>query len=128
MKNKCEICGNNCEGERCFRHKLKKPLSQKRGFSSSEKKEETEYKFKEFFISIWEKRPHICISCDVYLGNEPRTFHFDHILEKEKYPELEFKEENIELLCLHCHDNKTRGHYSEKIKKNIERVKQLFGK
>jgi 5-methylcytosine-specific restriction endonuclease McrA len=44
---------------------------------------------------------------------------FDHLIEKSKYPPLEFEPENIALVCLECHDEKSRGIinaiYQEKI-------------
>jgi 5-methylcytosine-specific restriction endonuclease McrA len=80
----------------------------------------------EFFLSIWKKRTHRCFECNVHLGNEPRTYMFDHILPKSKYRELEFEEDNICLLCLHCHDEKTRGFHSDKFQELINNVKSKF--
>jgi hypothetical protein len=39
-----------------------------------------------------------------FLGNEPLTVFFHHILSKEKYPQAAFDEENIILLTLQEHD------------------------
>jgi len=39
-----------------------------------------------------------------YLGNEPLSVFFHHILPKEKYPEASLDEENIILLTLEEHD------------------------
>ena len=67
---------------------------------------------KNFFISIWnERKNHRCANCNAFLGNEPRTYMFDHILEKgmSKYKHLVLEKDNIHYLCLHCHDEKTRG-------------------
>lgn len=58
---------------------------------------------KELFLSIWLKRPHICENCTIYLGEEPKTFYFSHIKSKGAHPELRLDENNIELLCLECH-------------------------
>ena len=51
---------------------------------------------KDFFLSIWnEKFPHNCENCNVFLGNSPKTYIFDHVLPKSKYKELKFEKENI---------------------------------
>ena len=39
-----------------------------------------------------------------YLGNEPLSVFFHHILPKEKYPEASLDEENIIFLTLEEHD------------------------
>ena len=85
-------------------------------------------KMQEFFLSIWKKRPHKCENCNKYLGNEPLSYMFDHLLEKSKYPELELEEDNIMIVCLECHDNKTRGFLSNLVKERIKIVSEKFGK
>lgn len=80
----------------------------------------------DFFITIWNKRPHICQHCGKRLGNEPRSYMFDHLLEKSKYKDLEFEEENIWLVCLECHDCKTRGIISDKYREKINFVTTKF--
>lgn len=79
-----------------------------------------------FFESIWSKRPHKCVSCNKYLGKEPLSYMFDHLLEKSKYPELEFEEMNIAIVCLECHDNKTRGFPSKILQDLIKKVREKF--
>ena len=85
-----------------------------------------EEKRNDFFKSIWAKRPHVCQHCGKKLGNEPRTYMFDHLLEKQKYKNLEFEEENIWLVCLECHDKKTRGIISDKYREKINFVSTKF--
>jgi hypothetical protein len=80
----------------------------------------------DFFMSIWTKRPHVCQHCGKKLGNEPRTYMFDHLLEKQKYKTLEFEEENIWLVCLECHDEKSRGIITEKYREKINFVSTKF--
>lgn len=60
-----------------------------------------------FYQQIWEDRPHICYNCEVYLGEEPLTLYFHHILEKglDRYKHLRHVEDNICLLCWKCHTN-----------------------
>jgi 5-methylcytosine-specific restriction endonuclease McrA len=121
----CKKCGKSCEKEHCFRCKPRKPLAKTSGFSSVKLKKSSN-EMNEFFLEIWKKRHHKCEVCKTYLGNEPRTYMFDHVLEKSKYPELKFKEQNIMLMCLECHDNKTRSNITEIVKNKIEEVRSLF--
>ena len=65
----------------------------------------------EFFLKIWKKRLHYSqVSMD-YLGKEPLTIFFHHILPKEKYPQAMYDEENIVLVTLEEHDNVERDMY-----------------
>jgi hypothetical protein len=59
-----------------------------------------------------------------YLGKEPLSVFFHHILPKEKYPEAMLDEENIILLTLEEHDNVERDIYKYQII-NIKREKLL---
>ena len=83
-------------------------------------------KMREFFLSIWKKRKHRCESCDKWLGNEPLSYMFDHLLEKNKYPDLAYDENNICLMCLECHDNKTRGFANEIVTERIKKAKEYY--
>lgn len=83
-------------------------------------------KMKAFFLLLWSKLPHYCAICGTWLGSEPHTYHFDHILEKSKYPELKYEEKNIKLLCLECHDCKSRGIFPSSYAVIIEKTKKLF--
>lgn len=85
------------------------------------------HKMSEFFYYIWNKRVHRCESCDAPLGDEPRTYNFDHLLEKSKYPERAFDEHNIFLCCLSCHSKKTDGHPTDKHLQAIKRIKEIYG-
>jgi len=79
-----------------------------------------------FFLELWKRKQHYCENCGAWLGNTPHTYMFDHILEKQHYPELKYEEDNIMLLCLSCHDKKSRRFITEKIKERIEEVKTKF--
>jgi 5-methylcytosine-specific restriction endonuclease McrA len=83
---------------------------------------------RDFFLQIWKKRPHKCENCNKSLGNEPLSYMFDHLLEKSKYPDLTFEEDNIMIVCLECHDNKTRGFLSDLVKEKIKTISEKFGK
>lgn len=86
------------------------PKRTERGKIKAEAKKELLKKDREFYMTVWNKRPHLCNFCKCSLGYEPRTYHFDHILEKEVYPEYRHEPKNIQLLCLDCHNSKTSGH------------------
>lgn len=105
---KCKTCNKNCEGEYCFLHKPKKALAKTIELSKLTKFtsfDNSISEMREFFIRIWNKRPHHSqVSMD-YLGKEPLSVFFHHILSKEKYPEAMFDEENIILLTLDEHSN-----------------------
>ena len=118
----CEICGKKAYSNRCFKHKNRKSLK------TNKKEKDSPDKMWEFFLSIWRKRKHYCENCNIYLGNTPYSYNFDHILEKSKYPELKYEEENICILCLKCHDEKTRGFVSEFLRNKIKSTKQFYEK
>ena len=50
------------------------------------------------FMDIWHKRRHYSEVSGKWLGKEPLTIFFHHILPKSKYPNAMFDEENIILL------------------------------
>ncbi len=116
VKNKCLKCGAKADSEYCFKHKPKKQLQ----------KNEKTLQMQEMFLSIWKKKKHYCENCNVYLGNEAKSYMFDHLLEKSKYSELTLEEDNIMITCLNCHATKTNGHYSEYVKERIKKVKEMF--
>jgi hypothetical protein len=112
---KCKKCGKNSDGEYCFQHKARKPLSTGKGFStkmSGISSIKAKYAHndghilqREFFLSIWKKRPHYSEESGKYLGSEAMSTYFHHILPKEKYPDACLDEENIILLTLEEHSN-----------------------
>jgi hypothetical protein len=150
---KCKKCGKNCDGEYCFQHKARKPLSSGKGltskkmFNSSNKASQSNndgYKLqmstisnkktnsvqdnrhilqREMFLNIWKKRPHKSEVSGDYLGKEPMSTYFHHILPKEKYPEACLDEENIILLTLEEHSNVENDMY--RYEEVNERRKQL---
>jgi len=84
---------------------------------------------KEFFLEIWNSRPHVCFETGEYLGNEPLTVYFHHVLEKAIYPEYRYCDWNIVLVTweVHskCHSNidhapKVKA-YRDKLLENINR-------
>lgn len=56
------------------------------------------------FLEIWNERPHKSELSGVWLGKEPSSAFFHHILPKRNYPEAELDKDNIILLSLEEHD------------------------
>ena len=101
---KCKVCGKNSESEYCFAHKPRKALPKARKNLKGYKKETSTDEMRNFFLSIWKKRSHFSEVSGKFLGKEPLTIFFHHILPKEKYPDAQFDEENIILLTWEEHD------------------------
>ena len=130
---KCKVCGKNAESEYCFVHKQKKQLQQ-RGPTLSRKKrlnvgnsiqkKEKTIDMQNLFIDIWKKRPHKSEISGEYLGKEPLSTYFHHILPKSKYPEACLDEENIILLTLLEHEQVEIDMYRyEEVNKRREQLK-----
>ena len=109
---KCKTCGANAESEYCFRHKPRKPLPKtsskfaKKLDKNVKSEEEIRQisEMREFFLQIWSKRSHHSEVSGKWLGKEPLTVFFHHILPKEKYPEAALDEQNIIFLTLEEHE------------------------
>lgn len=133
MKSKCKTCGANSDGEYCFKHKPRKPLTKKMSSFLHQKLDKSDEKIRkiselqQLFLHIWRKRLHYSqVSMD-YLGKEPLTVFFHHILPKEKYPEAALDEENIILLTLEEHDNAEKDMYKyEEINLRREKLKTKY--
>jgi hypothetical protein len=134
---KCKTCGKNADSEYCFAHKSRKPLpSSGRGLTSkmsslsSKKLDKSPDKFlemRQFFLSIWKKKPHKSEVSGEYLGQEALSTYFHHILPKEKYPEACLDEENIILLTLEEHSNVENNMYKyEEVNKRREYLKRKY--
>lgn len=130
MKTQCKTCGKNCEGEYCFQHKPRKPLSSAKGFKAKvpEKHSTTEINpMKELFLRIWKTRPRKSEVSGDYLIGEVSTAFFHHILPKEKYPQAALDEENIILLTLDEHTNVESDMYRyEEVNKRRELLKKKY--
>ena len=130
---KCKTCGKNADSEYCFAHKARKPLSSGKGLSSkmsviSSIKAKNVHndghnQQREMFLNIWKKKRHYSEVSGAYLGSEPMSTYFHHILPKEKYPDACLDEENIILLTLEEHSNVENDMY--KYEEINERRKQL---
>ena len=105
---KCKTCGRNSEGDYCFQHKPRTQLQRGNKPSLTTKKKVSDgktHQMREMFLGIWKKRKHHSEVSGAYLGKEPMSTYFHHILPKEKYPEACLDEENIILLTLEEHSN-----------------------
>lgn len=76
----------------------------------------------ELFELHWNTKSHYCQSCNAYLGKENKTIFHDHLLEKSKYPQFRFELWNLYLVCLKCHDEKSRGFPTVNHKLAIEKA------
>jgi hypothetical protein len=105
---KCKSCGKNSDGEYCFQHKARKPLTQSRLKPTLTPKKGVSDGYilqRDMFLNVWKKRKHNSEVSGDYLGSEPMSTYFHHILAKEKYPDACLDEENIILLTLEEHSN-----------------------
>ena len=132
---KCKTCGKNCDNEFCFKCKPRKPLSSNGKGLTSRMSDKSVIKSKkavnngyiiqrEFFLSIWKQRPHKSEVSGEYLGNEPLSTYFHHILPKNKYHEACLDEENIILLTFIEHQQvESDIHRYEEVNKRREQLK-----
>lgn len=78
------------------------------------------------FSEIWLERPHYSILSGKWLGNEPMTTFFDHLLEKSVYPQFKYEKENIILVTPDEHTVKTNGFPLPKHQELIEVARKKF--
>lgn len=127
---KCKTCGKNADSDYCFQHKPRKTMAQSRMKQSLPPKKENNERViiqREMFLNIWKKRKHHSEVSGVYLGSEPMSTYFHHILPKEKYPEACLDEENIILLTLEEHSNVENDMYKyEEVNKKREQLKLKY--
>lgn len=137
VKSKLCVCGCNQMGQiwskgmlkQCF-FRLNPPKkiqykSAKQKIKDTAKKDYTNKQFNMFF-DIWNKKRHYCESCGLWLGNEPLSLFFDHLLEKSKYPEFALMEDNIYLCCGECHTKRHLGYPNENHRDAINKAKKYF--
>lgn len=70
----------------------------------------------DMFKEIWEERPHYCIECGIFLGNELNVSYFSHRKSKGSSPELRLNKDNIDLLCKEHHH---QWDFGDRTKMNI---------
>lgn len=59
-----------------------------------------------FYLEIWSEREHVCFETGQYLGDEPLTLFFHHVLEKgiRRYAKYRHCKWNIVLITWQVHD------------------------
>ncbi len=105
-------CGDVCRRQKPARklYKLKrtpvKKTSRKKTKILGERKVESA-KDREFFQSIWEEREHFCFETGDYLGEEPLTLFFHHVLKRrlKRFEKYRYCNWNIILLRWDKHTN-----------------------
>ena len=90
------------------------------------KKKDIDDRMRKLFLEIWEERPHYSEISGKWLGNEPLTIFFDHLLEKEMYEWLKYEKKNIILCTGEEHKLRTDGWPLPKHQKFIDKAKQEF--
>jgi len=113
-KKICEKPGCNrfSFGKFCRLHTIRQPLKTKRRLSPrkktiqevAEKKRSTEEMWK-LFLEIWNERPHRCEATGKFLGKEPLSTMFHHLLPKQDslFPQYKFCKWNIALIDPNIH-------------------------
>lgn len=99
-----EGCSNPVWSKGACKYHAPKPTRSLRKKKQSSSKEDIN-QMREFFMDIWRKRRHYSEVSDTYLGKEPLSIYFHHILPKEKFKQAQYDEANIILLTLDEHSN-----------------------
>lgn len=128
-----EGCENRIWGKGlCLSHIKRKPITPKRGGLLVAKRDMFVQKTKietmrNFFLEIWKERKHYSEVSGDYLGKEPLSTFFHHILPKEKYPAEAYDKSNIILLTLDEHTNVEADiyRYEEVNRRRIELLNKI---
>jgi len=82
----------------------------------------------DFYLEIWNEREHRCFETGRWLGNEPSTAFFHHLLEKRDYPEFRHCKWNIVIIHPMVHDqiNIFGLGKTPRVKELTEKVKQEY--
>lgn len=114
----------------CKNHIPRKPLVQNKGFKQMFQKISNSLDvvhMHKMFMHIWDRRPHYSEVSGEKLLSPPSSGYFHHILEKEKYEEAKWDEENIILLTLDEHGNVGNDMYKyEKINNKRDYLKLKY--
>lgn len=97
---------------------------------------------RDFFIQLWRERPHYSYVSGKFLGHEPLTYFFSHVLSRGSHPEASLDPENIVFMTLEEHSTwefkrhkiqddpmwlkvfELRERLIEKHKKNLQKITQ----
>lgn len=81
------------------------------------------------FMDIWQERKHNSEVSGRWLGKEPLTVFFHHILPKSKFPEAMLDPENIILLTFDEHTKVENDPvYFEEVNKRREKLREKYGR
>jgi len=116
----------------CKYHMERKPLNKGTKQLMSKRKESSSNKMGEFFLSIWDKRPHKSEISNITLHGEPLSTYFHHLIEKSDilYGELaKFDESNIILLSGEEHELVHKDMYRyEEVNKRRKKLLEKYEK
>ncbi len=122
-------CNNPIWGKGlCKNHIKRKPITPKKGGLLKMRRELFVVRTKveamrDFFLEIWKERKHYSELSGEYLGSEPLSTFFHHILPKSKYPEVAYDKSNIILLTLPEHESVENDMYRfEEVNKRREQL------
>jgi hypothetical protein len=102
-----------------------KKISDKK-LASLAKAREIRQKDLSFYVSLWKRSDKKCSVSGVYLGEEPLTTFFHHLLPKSKYPEYRWCEWNIVIISARVHSQVETN--ISKVPKIEEMTKELLEK
>lgn len=103
-------------------------ISDKQKAKLEEKRENTVRQFN-FFLGIWNKRPHESELTGKWLGKEPLSTFFHHILSKERYPIARYDEQNVILLSFEEHEKvENDPNFYEEINKRRVKLMEKYAK
>ena len=95
--------------------------------ASREKRREDTDEMRKFFLEVWKKRQHYSEVSGEWLGKEPLSIYFHHILPKIKYPDAKFDEDNVILLTFDEHQNVESNKFRyEEINIRRERLQEKY--
>ena len=123
----CERCGMKAESNLCFRCKRGKGFkSPNLSLSKGTNKAGIDV-MRNFFLEIWNNRPHRSEVSNTWLGDTPLHVFFHHIISKGKYPEAMYDKENIIILSLDEHSNvESNMHKYEEVNKRREQLYKKY--
>ena len=117
---------------RCKFHMERKPLNRGTKQLVSKRKESPSTNMRDFFLFIWNKRPHKSEVSNIPIHGQPLSTMFHHLVEKSDilYGELaKFDEENIIILLPEEHETIHKDMYLyEEVNKRREKLIEKYEK
>lgn len=119
MTNSRKLC-QKCESDRKPKKAIKQVSTKRRERIDSGESEMP------FFLALWATRPHVCVVCKDYLGEEPKPSYFSHILPKSAFPAFRLLDVNVVLKCEVCHYEYGTVAQSTLLNENYEKWYRIF--